>query len=103
MTRTEAAETVVRECLWGDYDLDAKAIETGLSSGDPAFARLVFGKIADNATYPSRLIRVLFETEQIGLLLAETAGQPRWSDLRHRLIRSNLTGDRELVPERRWK
>jgi hypothetical protein len=102
MTRQDAAVQVVQECFWGDYVLDATDILGRLESHDHDFARFVFGKISDNARYPSRLIRALFDGPAIRTLLEETAGQPRWGDLRHRLIRANLSGQRELVPERQW-
>ena len=59
MTREEAADKVVRQCFWGDYVLSASDIMTRLDSGETQFARFLFGKIADNARYPSRLIRAL--------------------------------------------
>lgn len=102
MTRQDAAERVVRECLWGDYALGPDEILERLDSGDQYFARFLFGKIADNATYPSLLIRALFDSTAIETILDQTADQPRWHDLHHRLIRANLTGRRELVPERQW-
>ena len=102
MTKEDAVETVVRECFWGDYALSVSDIVTRLNSGDSEFSRFLFGKIADNARYPSRLIRVLFSPEGIRNLLDRAERQPRWNDRRHRLIRANLSGRRDLVPERQW-
>ena len=103
MTRQEAARKVVDECFWGDYVLSESEVLTRLDAGDPDFARFLFGKIADNASYPSRLIRLLFDDSTIREILDATAAQPRWADLHHRLIRANLTGRPDLVPERQWK
>ena len=102
MTREEAADRVVRQCFWGDYALSASDIITRLDSGETAFARFLFGKIADNARYPSRLMRALFPPENLQELLNRSERQPRWHDRRHRLIRANLSGRPELVPERLW-
>ena len=102
MTRGEAVDRVVRECFWGDYTLSASDVITRLDSGEIAFARFLFGKIADNARYPSRLMRALFAPEELQELLNRAERQPRWDDRRHRLIRANLSGRPELVPERLW-
>ena len=102
MTREEAVDRVVRQCFWGDYTLSASDVITRLDSGEIAFARFLFGKIADNARYPSRLMRALFAPEELQELLNRTERQPRWDDRRHRLIRANMSGRPELVPERLW-
>ena len=101
--RLATARTVLAECFWGDYALSAEEIVRRLDSDDEAFKRFLFGRIADNASYPSRLMRQLFSDSEIHTLLESTMRQPRWTDLRHRLIRANLTGDRSLVPERSWR
>ncbi len=101
--RLAAVRTVLAECFWGDYDLSAEEIVRRLGSDDEAFKRFLFGRIADNASYPSRLMRQLFSDSEIHTLLESTMRQQRWTDLRHRLIRANLTGDRSLVPERSWR
>jgi len=101
--RRAAAATVLEECFWGDYDLSAEEIVRRIDSGDEAFKRFIFGRIADNAAYPSRALRQLFSESDIRSLIESTTRQPKWTDLRHRLIRANLTGDRSLVPERSWR
>jgi len=98
-----AARTALAECFWGDYDLSAEEIVRRLDSDDEAFKRFLFGRIADNASYPSRVLRQLFSDSEICALLESTMRQRRWTDLRHRLIRANLTGDHSLVPERSWR
>lgn len=100
--RLAAARQALEQCFWGDYALSAEEIVRRLDEDGQAFKRFLFGRIADNARYPSRLLRRLFSPEEIESILAATVHQDRWSDLRHRLIRSNLTGDRSLVPERSW-
>ncbi len=100
--RLAAARQALEQCFWGDYALSAEEIVRRLDEDEEAFKRFFFGRIADDARYPSRLLRRLFSPEEIESILAATVDQDRWSDLRHRLIRSNLTGDRSLVPERSW-
>ena len=101
--RLSAARTVLAECFWGDYELSAEEIVRRLDSDDEAFKRFLFGRIADNASYSSRVLRQLFSDSEIHTLLQSTMKQRRWTDLRHRLIRANLTGDHSLVPERSWR
>lgn len=103
MTREKAAGKVIAECFWGDYTLTANDLLDGLENGDAAFHRFIFSKIVDHARFPSALIRALFTPQEVRRLLEATARQPRWSDLRHRLIRANLTGETDLVPERQWR
>jgi hypothetical protein len=103
MTKKEAVEQIFRECFWGDYRISADEILHRLEAGDATFARFLFGKIADNARYLSRLIRILFSPREIEAVLADVTSRPRWQDRRHRCIRANLTGDRKLVPELMWR
>ncbi len=52
-----AARTALAECFWGDYDLSAEEIPRRLD--------------ADNASYPSRVLRQLFSDSEIHTLVPE--------------------------------
>ena len=102
MNRREAADKVISECFWGDYVLDADTILARLEAGDHAFERHLFSKIIKNARFPSKLIRALFDEATISRLLEETSTARGRSSSRYRLVRANLTGEYELVPEYGW-
>jgi nucleotidyltransferase substrate binding protein (TIGR01987 family) len=102
MTRKQAAEQVLSECFWGDYVLDADTMLERLDQQDHAFERHLFSKIIENARFPSKLIRALFDEATISRLLDETATAHGRNNKRYRLVRANLTGEYELVPEYGW-
>jgi hypothetical protein len=102
MTRKQAAEQVLSECFWGDYVLDADTMLERLDQQDHAFERHLFSKIIENARFPSKLIRALFHEATISRLLDETATAHGRNNKRYRLVRANLTGEYELVPEYGW-
>ena len=63
MDRRAAAEHALAECFWGDYDLDVDTILDRIDSDDRYFQRFLFSKLVENADYPSRIIRSLYELQ----------------------------------------
>ena len=99
--RLASAETVIRECFWGDYLLTPTNLLRKLDSGDPGFERFLFSKIIENSLHPSRHLRTLFApritNELLTRHLTQSGDKPRV-----RLIAANLTGKYDLVPELQW-
>lgn len=54
-TTQQGAETVVRECFWGDYRITPADVITNLQQGESDLARLIVSKIIDSASHPSAL------------------------------------------------
>lgn len=103
-TRLKAAQKFVDECLWGDYKLGPEDVIENLDSKKPGFDNFLFSKIVENAKHPSRLLVSLLPKNQI-LELLDTFQQKSGgrSHKRIRLIKANLTGNFDLVPEYAWR
>lgn len=99
--RLASAETVLRECFWGDYNLSAQDLLQRLDADDPGFERLLFSKIIENSPHPSRHLRVLFPPATLKHLLHRHLSRPQVTQ-RSRIVAANLTGDYSLVPELSW-
>ncbi|PTN33811.1 hypothetical protein C6366_14075 [Desulfonatronum sp. SC1] len=99
--RLASAETVLRECFWGDYKLSAQDLLHRLDVGDPGFERFLFSKIIENSSHPSRHLRTLFAPRIMNELLqrhlTQSGNKPRV-----RLVAANLTDKHNLVPELQW-
>ncbi len=103
MTREEAANRVVTECLWGEYRLNVSEILERVARNDPQFNRFVCGKIVANGSYPSGTLRALFGESGAVALLREMPASLSHIDRRRRTALANLTGEYELVPELSWQ
>ncbi len=102
--RLQAAETVVRECFWGDYKLSPSDIVRRLHDDHQAFKRFIFSKIVDNSRHPSLLIRRLFEVEQARKLIRRnSASVNSRRAMRLKLVGANVLGDRTEIPEYSWR
>ena len=100
----EAAETVIKECFWGDYSLTPETLVKRFESGDDDLKRLVFSKIIANSSHPSRYIRMLYAKEEVETLVAS------FDDLhetrirkRIELVKSNVLQSGVTLPEYAWK
>jgi len=100
----QAAEVVVRECLWGDYRLTPQELADRIHAGDDMeFKSWIFSKVVDNSSHPSRYIRLLFTIEEARFLLdrsLKTARDRR--ALRLRLIERNIFGTGEDLMQYSW-
>lgn len=101
-SRLSAAEAVLQECFWGDYQLSAREILSRLERKDPGFERLLFSKIMNNSQYPSRHLRQLFPSETLKRFLEEELTRSR-SNKRVRLVAANILEQYDLVPEHKWR
>ena len=100
--RLKSANTVIKECFWGEYHLTAKELLDRLDSNTHSFNKFLFSKIIENSRYPSRHIGILFPQAVFESLLEEYLGQAG-EKKRLRLIGANLTGDYSRAPEYRWQ
>jgi len=96
------AQTVLRECFWGDYQMSAEELLRRLDEDEPGFNRLVFSKIVENSAYPSRHIRALFQPEKWRTLL-DRYMKSGPNAKRRRLVAANLTGNYDMAKEYAWK
>jgi hypothetical protein len=102
--RLQAAQQFVDECIWGDYSLSPKDIIENLDSKKYGFESFLFSKIVENAKHPSSLLKALLPKARILELLDTYQGQGAGrSQKRIRLIKANLTGNFDLVPECAWR
>lgn len=96
-----AAERVIKECFWGDYQLTAEEVLSRLKQHDAGFDQFLFSKIVENSRQPSRYLPLLFAPDILKVLLDRylkiTGGGKRV-----RLVAANLTGRYDLVPELQW-
>lgn len=99
--RLQSAQTVLRECFWGDYQLTAGELLQGLDNNIPGFQRFIFSKIIKNSPHPSRHLRALFAPEIRDQLLQRYLARSG-DQQRIRLIAANLLGKPDLVPEMMW-
>ena len=100
----QAAEVVVRECLWGDYHLTPQELAERIHARDDMeFKSWIFSKVVDNSSHPSRYIRLFFTPETTRLLLdrsMKTARDRRAQRLR--MIERNVLGEGDELPEHAW-
>ncbi|WP_045220557.1 hypothetical protein [Desulfonatronum thioautotrophicum] len=99
--RHASAETVIRECSWGDYLLTPTNLLHELDSGDPGSERFLFSKIIENSPHPSRHLRVLSPPAALEHVLHRHLSNPQVTQ-RSRIVAASLTGDFTLVPELSW-
>jgi len=100
----EAAQVVERECFWGDYRLTAPEIVSRLEADDESFRRLVFSKIVDNSSHPSRFLRSLFGASDLRALVDEATKRATGRRAeRLRLIERNLFGTGPELAAYAWR
>ncbi len=100
--RLISARAVMRECFWGDYQITVEELLKRIAADEPGFDRLVFSKIVENSSYPSRHIRALFHPDRWRILVDRYLKTGR-NTKRIRLVAANLTGNYELAKEYRWR
>ena len=100
--RLRSAQTVLRECFWGDYDFSPQKILDRLDRGEPGFDKFLFSKIIEQSRYPSYHLRNIFTQNHLHQLLDRYLKQVGHKK-RVRLVASNLTGQYDLVREYSWK
>jgi|GEM_PF-1212190 len=100
-----AAETVVSECLWGDYNLTPQELADRIRTGDDMdFKSWIFSKVVDNSTHPSRHIRLLFTPETTRSLLFRSMKTARGRRAqRLRMIERNVLGEGDELVEYSWQ
>ena len=100
--RMVSAQTVLKECFWGDYDLTSEDILDHIDKNEPGFNHFLFSKIIENSHYPSRHLRDLFPRDVLEELLEHYIKNAR-NKKRLRLIAANITGHYDQVPDYQWK
>ena len=102
--KSDSASIIVKECFWGDYSITPEKILKRLEEGDFRFKVFIFSKIVENSLYPSKHLRNLFDREELATLFER---YPKSSDYRRnqrlRIIKANLFGIQESIPEYSWK
>jgi len=101
--KQQAAETVVRECFWGDYQITPEDVISNLKQGDGDLARLIVSKIIDSASHPSALFRALMDravAEKVLESISVLPGSRRAKRLQ--LVRANLLGKPADLSEFSW-
>ena len=100
--RLKSANSIIKECFWGEYNLTAEELLDRLDSNTHGFNKFLFSKIIENSDYPSRHIKALFPKAVFESLLKEYLNQAG-ENKRIRLISANLTNDYSKATEYQWQ
>ena len=102
--RYKAAEIVVKECFWGDYEITPEELLKRFDSEDARFKQFIFSRIIDNSSHPSRYLRMLFTMEELQTLLKRVNVFPvSRIEKRLNLVSANILETDEEIPEYSWR